>query len=238
MRVMTTAGPRSLRFEVFGSVISGDLTVPDAATGVVLFARASGSSRASASDRRIADDLHGRRFATVLLDLFTREELLVDAMHEQVQSDVNLLAARLVAATDSVSSRSPTWRLPLSYFAEGTGAAAAIIAAAVRPSRVWAVVSVSGHPDRAGAAVGGVVAPTLLIVGHGDSNDVKRSNENAFRSLRSARDLVHVNGESGRGESADEVARLTADWLARHIGSATPRFETRTAQNAGTARNA
>jgi pimeloyl-ACP methyl ester carboxylesterase len=223
-----TAAARTLRFDVSGPVISGDLTIPDGATGVVLFARGGGSSRANTADQRIADTLHRRGFATLLLDLFTHEELLIDAATERELPDVTLLSTRLIVATDSVSSRSPTWRLPLSFFAEGMGAAAAIMAAAVRPSRVWAIVSVGGRPDLAAGALGRVAAPTLFIVGDGDSPDVKRSNENAVRALRSPRDLVHVDGKSsplGSADAVDQVARRTSDWLARHIAAATPRFQ-------------
>ena len=232
MGATMAAAPRTLRFDVSGLVLTGDLTIPDAPRGLVLFANGNGSSRTSPDDQRVADRLQQHEVATLLLDLFTRDELAVEAVNQRLRSDVPLLAKRLIAATDSVSSRSPTWRLPVAYFAEGSGAAAAIIAAAARPSRVWAVVSHSGRPDLAADALDLVAAPTLLIMDKGDDQELQRANEGAFRSLQGPRDLIHSDAGSMRGGSTaaiDEVARLTVDWLARHRSAAAPRFETASA---------
>jgi putative phosphoribosyl transferase len=53
------------------AALRADLTVPDAARGVVLFAHGSGSGRLSPRNRQVAADLHRRGLATLLLDLLT-----------------------------------------------------------------------------------------------------------------------------------------------------------------------
>ena len=52
-----------------------DLAVPSQAVGVVLFAHGSGSSRRSPRNRYVAASLQARRFATLLMDLLTEDEV-------------------------------------------------------------------------------------------------------------------------------------------------------------------
>jgi hypothetical protein len=70
---------RAVRIPPVG--LSGDLIVPEAAAGIVLFAHGSGSSRHSARNRYVARFLQEGGFATLLLDLLTAAEEQV-AGHE------------------------------------------------------------------------------------------------------------------------------------------------------------
>ena len=54
--------------------LAGDLTVPGAAAGLVLFAHGSGSSRRSPRNRAVAAGLNRAGFGTLLLDLLTAAE--------------------------------------------------------------------------------------------------------------------------------------------------------------------
>src|SRR6476469_742302 len=81
-------------------LIDGDLLVPDRARGLVVFAHGSGSSRFSRRNRAVADVLVRGGFATLLLDLLTREEEDIDQRTAEYRFDISRLAARVVAALD------------------------------------------------------------------------------------------------------------------------------------------
>ena len=200
--------------------LEGNLTVPDGARGVVLFAHGSGSSRHSPRNRFVAQSLNEAGLATLLLDLLTADEEAIDAYSAHYRFDIGLLAGRLVGAADWLGREAETAGLPVGCFGASTGAAAALIAAAERPGRVRAVVSRGGRPDLAGDALGRVRAPTLLIVG-GHDEPVIRLNREAFEQLGAAdKELVIVPGATHLFEepgALEEVARLAAAWFTRHL---------------------
>jgi putative phosphoribosyl transferase len=159
---------RAVRVPAGAVTLDGDLSVPERARGVVLFAHGSGSSRRSPRNRYVARLLNEARLATVLLDLLTPGEEAIDLRTAHLRFDIGLLSERLTAATDWLIERSETRHLPVGYFGASTGAGAALVAAAERPDVVRAVVSRGGRPDMAGPALPRVQAPTLLIVGEAD----------------------------------------------------------------------
>jgi len=205
-----------------GGVVHGDLAVPDDASGIVVFAHGSGSGRHSPRNRMVAARLRERGFATLLMDLLTEQEEIVDARTRELRFDIELLAGRLTAAAAWVAEQPDVGRLPLGYFGASTGAAAALVAAARQPDRVAAVVSRGGRPDLAGDALAAVRAPTLLIVGSRDEI-VLRLNEQASARMRVERALEVVPGASHLFEepgALEEVARLAGDWFTRHLAAA------------------
>jgi len=213
--VSISAGPISLE---------GTLVVPANAHAIALFAHGSGSSRFSPRNRFVAESLNRAGLATLLFDLITLAEEADDARLHRF--DIDLLAQRLVRATDWVSSRPETRELRIGYFGASTGAAAALVAAAERPSLVGAVVSRGGRPDLAGEALGRVKAPTLLIVGSED-HQVLELNRGAQRRLGGASDLAVVPGASHLFEepgALEEVALLAAVWFGRHLVPAPSRL--------------
>ena len=203
-----------------GSVqLDGDLTVPERATGIVLFAHGSGSSRHSPRNRSVARSLQLGGLATLLLDLLTPAEETVDVTTAHLRFDIPLLAERLVHATDWIRFAEETRSLRLGYFGASTGGGAALVAAAQRPAEVKAVVSRGGRPDLAGSALPLVQAPTLLIVG-GRDHVVEDLNRRALARLRAPAqleiipDATHLFEEPG---ALEEVARLALRWFARHL---------------------
>ncbi len=201
--------------------LSGDLTVPVDARGLVLFAHGSGSSRLSPRNRQVAAVLRRGRLATLLMDLLTREEESVDARTAHLRFDIGFLARRLVAATDWVQERMERG-LPLGYFGASTGAAAALVAATERPAAVRAIVSRGGRPDLAGPVLARVQAPTLLIVGSLD-HPVIRMNREALAQLTAEARLEIVPGATHLFEepgTLDEVARLAQGWFERWLAGA------------------
>jgi dienelactone hydrolase len=212
--------------------LEGNLSLPEGAQGVVLFAHGSGSSRHSSRNRYVARLLNEARLATLLIDLLTADEEAVDLRTAQLRFDIGLLARRLVGATDWLSQEPETRHLRIGYFGASTGAAAALVAAAERPAVVGAVVSRGGRPDLAGPALPLVRAPTLLIVG-GNDVQVLELNRAAFEQLRCEKQLVIVPGATHLFEelgALDEVARLARAWFERHLVPAEPH-----ATRAGTA---
>jgi putative phosphoribosyl transferase len=201
------------------AVLEGDLVAPPGAGGLVLFAHGSGSSRLSERNRYVARELQAAGLATLLFDLLTAEEEAVDAETAHLRFDIELLAGRLLDATEWARGELPLRALPVGYFGASTGGGAALLAAARRPDAVAAVVSRGGRPDLAGEALPEVRAPTLLIVG-GRDHQVLRLNEAAMRRMRAEVRLEVVPGATHLFEETgalEAVARLARDWLRRHL---------------------
>jgi putative phosphoribosyl transferase len=199
--------------------LEGNLTLPEGALGLVLFAHGSGSSRHSPRNRHVAEILNQTKLATLLIDLLSPAEEAVDNRTAHLRFDIGLLAGRLIAATDWLMEYPDTRGLRIGYFGASTGAAAALIAAAERPEAAGAVVSRGGRPDLAGPALTRVRAPTLLIVG-GNDVQVIELNRAAFDQLRCEKRLVIVPGASHLFEepgALDHVAALARDWFQRYL---------------------
>jgi putative phosphoribosyl transferase len=192
------------------------VSVPRGATGVVVFAHGSGSSRHSPRNQAVAARLQRAGLATVLADLLTGSE----AGDRRLVFDIGLLAERVLRITDQVPSLTGVPDLPLGYFGASTGAAAALVAAAERPRLLRAVVSRGGRPDLAAEHLRDVQVPTLLIVG-GDDAEVLALNRVAQRRLRCRSDLQVVPGATHLFEepgALEQVADLAAVWFERFLG--------------------
>ncbi|MFM8890644.1 MAG: dienelactone hydrolase family protein [Planctomycetia bacterium] len=195
--------------------LPGRLTLPESPLGIVLFAHGSGSSRLSPRNAFVAGVLHEARIGTLLFDLLTEQE----ATDRANVFDIRLLADRLGAAARFTRDFAATRSLPVALCGASTGAAAALVTAAEDPD-VAAVVSRGGRADLAGAALGRVRAPTLLIVG-GDDQTVLELNRQALRMLGGDRHLAVVPGATHLFEepgALEEAARLAAEWCGRHLG--------------------
>ena len=160
----------------------GDLSVPSDAIGIVLFAHGSGSSRFSSRNQYVAKEFNTRKIATLLFDLLTDEEDQADIETAEYRFNINLLAERLVGATEWLRKNPQTKNLRFGYFGASTGAAAALIAAAKLPKDISAVVSRGGRPDLAADYLPKVVAPTLLLVG-GLDTEVIELNRQAMEKM-------------------------------------------------------
>jgi dienelactone hydrolase len=203
--------------------IKGDLFLPEAAGGIVLFAHGSGSSRHSPRNRFVAESSNHEGFGTLLLDLLTAQEEQRDAINGIHRFDIRLLADRLLLATNWLRSFEVTHDLPIGYFGASTGGGAALVAASERTD-IAAVVSRGGRPDLAGEALRQVRSPTLLIVG-GLDFPVIQLNEGALRMLEKceSKKLAIVPGATHLFEepgTLDEVARLAGQWFGEHFAPA------------------
>jgi dienelactone hydrolase len=188
------------------------VTVPAESRGTVVFAHGSGSGRHSPRNQFVAKALNDAGFATVLADLLTPDEERVDARTAEHRFDIPLLADRVVDLVDWVSD-------DVGLFGASTGAAAALMAAAERPSTVRAVISRGGRPDLAGDSLSQVEAPTLLLVG-GRDQAVLDLNRKAQQRLRAVNRLEVVPGATHLFEepgALERVAELAAAWLTAHL---------------------
>jgi pimeloyl-ACP methyl ester carboxylesterase len=210
---------KSVEIALADAVLHGDLTLPDEAAGLVIFAHGSGSSRHSPRNRFVAGVINRAGFGTLLMDLLTEEEERVDEMTRELRFDIDLLGRRVARVVEWAGEREKLAGLPVGLFGSSTGAAAALVAAAALPGDVHAVVSRGGRPDLAGSALPGVECATLLIVG-GLDEVVIGLNEDARVHMRCPTELVIVPGATHLFEepgALEEVARLAAEWFARHL---------------------
>lgn len=214
--MMTTQTAQLLEIRSGDVSLEGVLEVPDAATGLVVFAHGSGSSRRSRRNKEVAEALRDGGFATLLFDLLTVAE---DTVYEN-RFDISLLTARLRAATLQMRDTPEVAQLPIGYYGASTGAAAALHAAADLDDMVSAIVSRGGRPDLAMSVLGRVQVPTLLIVGGAD-DQVLKLNRYALSELASpAKALEIVPGATHLFEeigAMERVSELALDWFTRYL---------------------
>ena len=197
--------------------LAGELIEPPGATGLILFAHGSGSSRYSPRNQFVARILHQHGLATLLFDLLTPQEERQDLITRALRFDIDLLAQRLTGASAWACKECP--EMPLGYFGASTGAAAALLAAAQTDAPVKAVVSRGGRPDLARDALAQVQAATLLLVGSLDT-DVIELNEEAFARLHCPKELKLVPGATHLFEESgalEQVSDSAAAWFEKYL---------------------
>jgi putative phosphoribosyl transferase len=203
-----------------GRQLAGHLTIPSGARGLVVFAHGSGSGRHSPRNQAVARALNDAGLGTLLFDLLSPDE---EADRANV-FDIPLLAGRLGAATAWLADQDNTRGLPIGFFGASTGAGAALWAAAEPDSPVRAIVSRGGRPDLAGARLGSVRAPTLLIVG-GRDEAVLELNRDAARHLTCEHRIEVVPGATHLFEepgALEAVADLAARWFLELLAGTRP----------------
>lgn len=209
---------RPVRIPAGRILLRGDLYIPRGAPGVMLFAHGSGSSRHSTRNRYVAKVFQDAGLGTLLLDLLTPEEELIDEQTCQLRFDICLLASRLADATDWFVQNFGR-SLMVGYFGASTGAAAALVASVTKPGVVKAVVSRGGRADLAGEYLDQVRAPTLSIVG-GDDEPVIGLNYVALEKLRTDKEIAIIQGATHLFEEPgklEQVAKMASEWFARYL---------------------
>jgi len=207
-----------VKISIGEEVLNGNLSIPEGASKIVLFAHGSGSSRFSPRNTYVAKLMNKKGFATLLMDLLTVDEERVDEITAEFRFDIDLLAKRLVEATQWLKANKKI-RFSIGYFGASTGAAAALIAAAKLPEDAKAVVSRGGRPDLAAEYLPKVEAPTLLIVG-GDDLEVLQMNRDALKQIHAEKKLEVVPGATHLFEEPgklQEAAELAIDWFVKHL---------------------
>ena len=206
---------KTVNIKIDSVIIEGELTIPENATGLVLFAHGSGSSRFSPRNNYVAQILQKEKLATLLVDLLTKEEDLI----YETRFNIDLLSERLGKITNWLKETEETKDLNIGYFGASTGAGAAIKAAAKEKTKVSAIVSRGGRVDLADKELSEIETPTLLIVGEND-NFVIEVNEYALKKINCTKELsiipkaTHLFEEQG---TLEEVAKQAAKWFLRFL---------------------
>jgi putative phosphoribosyl transferase len=198
--------------------LTAEVTLPADPVGIIVFARTNAAHRQTRYDQQLASALHRAQFGTLVFDLLTSGEEIVDEMTRGLRADVALLSRRLIEAIDWLSEHAGVASCNLGVLGEGPGGAAAFVAACVRPTRVAAIVSYSERLDRAQPVLSRVQAPSLIIVAGNDEDEV-RSNDMAFRRLNCPKRLVRVGIDrfTSTGVTDKEISQLAFDWFTRII---------------------
>jgi putative phosphoribosyl transferase len=210
---------KEIEIKIDAGTLKGILTIPKGATALVIFAHGSGSGRLSPRNQWVAKALNDEGLATLLFDLLTPAEEASDAQTGALRFDIPFLAKRLLTVTTWTESNPDTKELTIGYFGASTGAAAALIAAAMKPHLVDAIVSRGGRPDLAISYLAKVEAPTLLIVG-GEDGPVIGMNQTAFDNLGCEKKLEIIPGATHLFEehgALEQVANMAKKWFIAHL---------------------
>lgn len=213
---------RPVHIDAAGAALDGELSIPAVSQGTVLFAHGSGSSRKSPRNQLVAQILNEGGLATLLFDLLTPDEARIDSASAQLRFDLPFLAGRVGAAVDWTVRQPEAHKRPLGLFGASTGAAAALVEAAIHPSRISAIVSRGGRPDLAGPWLSRVSCPVLLIVGSRDEA-VLDLNRLALEELQSSEARIavvpgatHLFEEPG---TLEQAALLARQWFLDHFAA-------------------
>lgn len=200
---------------VSAATLVGDLIRPATARALVLVVQAGGIGPLGP---RVTTSLTDAGLATLLVDLLTETEAIVDARTGHLRFDIPLLAARVAAATDWIRAQPATSGLRLGYFGAGTAATAALTAAAARPDAASALVSLASGLDLAAHVLPQVQAPTLLIVGGNDPPVLARNREALARLPAGRLELVPAAGHLFEEPAAlERIVDLARRWFERHL---------------------
>jgi pimeloyl-ACP methyl ester carboxylesterase len=208
-----------VKIPVGNAIVEGELIMSSGAKCIVLFAHGSGSSRFSPRNRFVAKEFNRARIGTLLFDLLTKEEEEEDIVAAEYRFNINLLAKRLVGATERLKEDPKIRNMAFGYFGASTGAAAALVAAARLTNDIGAVVSRGGRPDLAADYLRSVKVPTLLLVGGLDSIVIEL-NKQAMEQISAEKKLVIIPGATHLFEEPgklEEVAKLSIDWFLRYL---------------------
>src|SRR5215207_4076484 len=124
-----------VRIPAGGVLLDGELSLPQDARGIVLFAHGSGSGRHSPRNQFVARALQASGIGTLLFDLLTVQEEQVDLRTRHLRFDIEMLAQRLAEAARWLDA-SAQWlqdetglvELRPGFFGASTGGGAALVA--------------------------------------------------------------------------------------------------------------
>ena len=206
--------------------VNGNLVIPDAPIGLVVFAHGSGSDKSSSRNQLISRILNDNNVGTLLFDLLSEEEQESDVRAMNLMCkipgltlnkfNISLLAKRLIGASEWINNYSGLGKFKLGYFGSSTGAAAALMAAT--KYNVEAIVSRGGRTDLIDKQVlEQIVSPCLFIAGSDDKN-VVRINKTTMSQLcnMTEKKMEVINGASHLFEEEgkiEQVANLAGAWF-------------------------
>ena len=197
--------------------IEADWSIPLHPKGAVILANGTGNSRFHRHNREVARALYDAGYATLLVDLLTRDEEIEDTLTGVFQTDVKLQIERLAAAADW--AKSEIGNLPVGILASGVASGAAIVVAVREKGLISAIVSRGGRPDLAAIDLHRLNTPTLLITGSRDSR-IFELNRWALRRMKGEGKIAVIPGASHLFEepgTLDEMCSLAIRWFDEHM---------------------
>ena len=235
---------RVIRFPISDSnsdmYIEGDLVIPENPIGIVVFAHGSGSSKSSKRNQLVSAKLNKSNIATLLFDLLTNEEQTFDTQLEEMslkipgailnKFNISLLTNRLSMVTGWVRSNPSIRKLPISFFASSTGAAAALISAS--RYNIVSIVIRSGRTDLIkNKFLENIESSCLFIVGSKEKSLIE-INKDTIKKIRNSREkklciikgASHLFDEKG---SMEELGEVAIPWLTHNfiLGNNSDRFD-------------
>ena len=197
--------------------LSGELTVPERAFGVVLMCNGCSGNANHPHQDAIAREFRRAKLGTLLLNLLTPSE----AENPLKVYAIELLAERVRAIVDWLKLDARTKKLPIGLWGADTCAAAALQTAAIDPERIAAVACCGGRPDLARSSLARVQAPTLLLVGSRDYIGMAQ-NKKHLAYIKGKRQLQTIDDAANLFESAaavNEASRRSRDWFREHLNA-------------------
>ncbi len=226
-RVLVWGGPVQLE---------GILTIPQGAHAVVVIPYdRMGNWEYSLGDlNELADASRRAGLATLLVNLLTPEDEVVDKTTGFFRENVNVLHKRVLGITNWLIADAEPQSITIGHFGVGVSAAAALAAAARRPDAVHAIVAVAPRIDLVSTYLPRIVTPTLLIAGERDRQALDMSHKAlaAFTSdttldiVREARErgfahtLEAIPGVANvfeNEQSLHQVASCSTWWFTSHL---------------------
>ncbi|HXB93562.1 MAG TPA: alpha/beta hydrolase, partial [Puia sp.] len=195
-------------------IVPADLTIPASASYIVIFSHAGIDSPQNHLNEIVLDHLHEAGIGTLVPELLSVEEINCSK-----EFDIELMTSRLMAVTRWVLDRDLFGHYRVGYYAAGTGAASALVAAAGLGYAVGAIVCRGGRPDLASEALPEIQSPVLFIVGSQDKY-VLELNRLAFDAISAEKKLSIVQDATHffSDDKIGEVASLAGTWFEEHLG--------------------
>ena len=188
-------------------MLEGRVAIPQEAVAAAVFASAPALAD-EVRDAEIVAGLFDRRIATVYVPLLTEDEVQFDSRTTHFRYDADFLSQRFIDVAQWTSRSRGLTSLPLGYIASSGGAAGALVAAALRPDLVSAVVSIDGRTDLASDQLRVLKTPTLLIV---HDMPVLRMNREALTKIRGERRIEIIHGADC--DAVECVVQKTLHWM-------------------------
>lgn len=182
---------------------------------LVVLAHSGSNSRDSYRNRYIAGRLRLSGYATLRVDLSTKDEQATEGEASGIRFDVARIAARLTDVCDWAVRAGVYGARRMILLGAGTSAAAALSAAAQRQSNTLAVVTRGGRVDLAAPNLSRVRAPVLMIVGEAD-HETLDVNRHATQFLPRRAKLIRIPGTGhtfAEPGALGAVAEHTVRWL-------------------------
>jgi dienelactone hydrolase len=196
--------------------LDGYLELPRNPRSLVIIANGDGDHTWDNANARVAALLADAGFATLVVNLLTRDEAAEDAETSALRFDARFLAERLVKVTRWAKARPALQGLSIEYLARGLCAGAALAAAAVT-DEATAVVCCAARVELASIRLDRLDAAVLFLVGDRDVAHIGL-NIGLLRRLHCEARLELVRHGTHLLDDAAAcaiVAREAASWFAR-----------------------